>query len=65
VFLQNVIDFLIIAFCIFVMLKLLLNLQSRFHKHAKAEQASEAPKETELDVLKDIRSMLQEQNKGE
>lgn len=66
VFLQNVIDFLIIAFCIFIMLKLLLNLQSKFHRHAKEEApAPEAPKETELDVLMDIRSMLQAQNKGE
>ncbi|MBQ7288939.1 MAG: large-conductance mechanosensitive channel protein MscL [Clostridia bacterium] len=65
VFLQNVIDFLIIAFCIFVMLRLLLSMQNRFRKPAKEEPVVEAPKETELDVLMDIRSMLKEQNKGE
>lgn len=64
VFLQNVIDFLIIAFCIFVMLKLLLNLQNKFHKPVEAPEP-EPVKETELDVLMDIRTMLQEQNKGE
>ena len=65
VFLQNVIDFLIISFCIFVVLKLLLSMQNKFSQKAKAEPAPVAPKETELEVLKDIRSMIKEQNKGE
>lgn len=64
VFLQNVIDFLIISFCIFIMLKLLLSVQGKIHK-PKEEPAPEAPKETELDVLKDIRTMLQEQKKAD
>ncbi len=63
-FLQNIIDFLIIAFCIFVMLKIILGVQNKFRK-PEPEPAPEPVKETELDVLMDIRTMLQEKNKGE
>ncbi len=61
VFLQNVIDFLIIAFCIFVMLKVILGVQNKLRKPVEEEAVVEEPaKETELDVLMDIRNMLQE-----
>lgn len=60
VFLQNVIDFLIIAFCIFVMLKVILGVQNKLRKPVEEVVVEEPAKETELDVLMDIRNMLQE-----
>ena len=64
IFLQNVIDFLIIALCIFVMLKVILGIQDKFRKPVE-EPVEEPAKETELDVLMDIRAMLKDNNKGE
>ncbi len=63
-FLQNVIDFLIISFCIFLMMKLLFGLQNKLHHKKEEEPAPEPVKETELDVLTDIRNMLREQGKA-
>ena len=65
IFLQNVIDFLIIAFCIFVMLKVILGVQDKFRKPVEEPVVEEPAKETELDVLMDIRAMLKDNNKGE
>ena len=65
VLLQAVIDFLIVAFCIFVALKILLAVQSKTKelliKKAEEEAATEEevePAETEMDVLRDIRELL-------
>ena len=62
---QKVVDFLIIALCIFVALKVVLALQTKArdlaHKKEQEEAAAaaeEAPAETEMDVLKDIRELL-------
>ncbi len=68
--LQKIVDFLIIALCIFVALKVVLALQTKTrelaHKkeeEAAAEAAAEAPAETEMDVLKDIRELLKVKDK--
>ena len=65
VLLQAVIDFLIVAFCIFVALKILLAVQTKTKellvKKAEEEAAAEEPAEpaeTEMDVLRDIRELL-------
>ncbi len=65
ILLQAVIDFLIVAFCIFVALKILLAVQTKTKellvKKAEEEAAEEAaaePAETEMDVLRDIRELL-------
>ena len=65
VLLQAVIDFLIVAFCIFVALKILLAVQTKTKdllvKKAQEEAAAEEvaePAETEMDVLRDIRELL-------
>ncbi len=61
-FLQSTIDFLIISFCIFVMLKLLLGVKDKIHKKKVEEENVEeaaSPVETTDDILKDIRSLLQ------
>lgn len=64
-FIQTVIDFLIIALCIFIMLKLILGVQSKFKKAEEVkEEVAEEAKETELDILKEIRDTLKEKNNG-
>ncbi len=67
VFLQSIIDFLIIAFSIFIALKVMMNaekkLQELLHKKKEEEAAEEAPAapvEDEISVLKEIRDMLKE-----
>lgn len=66
-FIQTVLDFLIIAFCIFVMLKIFLQVKTRTEKllHKEKEEAAEEeqpaePVETDTDILKDIRALLQQ-----
>lgn len=69
-FLQTVIDFLIVALCIFTVLKVFLALQERTRAlmHLQAEKAEEAepepPAETELDVLREIRDRLAKNEKN-
>ena len=72
VFLQSIIDFLIIAFSIFVALKVMMNaekkLQELLHKKKEEEVVEEAaaePVEDEISVLKEIRDMLKEDKKAE
>ena len=56
-FIQAIIDFLIIALSIFVVLKVAMKAKSMFEK--KEEEAEEeAPAETTEDILKDIRAAL-------
>lgn len=68
-FLQTVLDFLIIALCIFIMLKVFLKVKDTtdkiLHKEKAKEEAEEEapPPETETDILKDIRALLQEKEK--
>lgn len=69
VFIQAVIDFLIVAFCIFVALRLIMKAKNKLHEkeiaQAKAEaeakakaEAEKAPAETVESILKDIRDQL-------
>lgn len=66
-FIQNIVDFLIIAFSIFITLRILFKRRDdKLKKEAeeKARLAAEAPKpETELDVLSEIRAILKENAK--
>lgn len=61
-FLQTIIDFLIIAICIFVMLKIVLGAKDRlFHKKEAEEAAAEAaepPKPTTEELLTEIRDLM-------
>ena len=57
-FIQTIIDFLIIAFCIFVMLKVVLGLQSKLKKKEEEVVEEAVPEETELSVLREIRDSL-------
>lgn len=54
-FIQNIVDFLIIAFCIFTLTKIL----NKFMK--KKEEAKPATKSDEVKLLEEIRDLLQKQ----
>ncbi len=71
VFIQTVIDFLIVAFCIFLALKVVLTFKGTFDKLKKKEEEAaaeveEAPAEPEISVeqqlLTEIRDLLKEKN---
>lgn len=70
VLIQAIIDFLIVAFCIFVALKIVLAFQTKTREllakkeeEAVAEAVEEAaPAETQEDILRDIRALLQAKN---
>ena len=60
-FIQSIIDFLIIALSIFIVLRLIMNAKKKFEELKKKEEeeaAEEAPAETELSILKEIRDSL-------
>ena len=58
-FIQSVIDFLIIAFCIFMFLRIITKAKSRFEKEEEA--APEEPKgPTQEELLTEIRDLLKE-----
>ena len=59
-FLQSIIDFLIIAICIFLILKGIMAAKTKFENLKKKEEEAEeeAEEETELSVLKEIKELL-------
>ncbi len=64
-FIQKIIDFLIIAFCIFVVLRVMMKAKERLEATRKKEEEAPAesetpaePVETTDDILKDIRELL-------
>ena len=64
-FFQNIIDFIIIAFCIFCVIRAIAKAKERAEEKKKAEEAAaaaakaaEPPAETVEDILKDIRAAL-------
>lgn len=58
-FIQAIVDFLIVALVIFAVLKAIMKAKSLFEKKEE-EVAEEAPAETAEDILKDIRAALTE-----
>ena len=63
-FIQNIIDFFIIAFSIFAVVKLLNEARKRFEKKEEAvvEEVVEEPKPTSEELLTEIRDLLTEKN---
>ena len=57
-FIQQIVDFLIIAFCIFLFVKAINSLDSKFKKDKKEEEVKEEKEEVKL--LKEIRDLLKE-----
>ena len=63
-FIQMIINFFIIAFSIFVTLKVVLAFQKKFEKKKEEEVKKEAPQgPTDNELLIEIRNLLKEQNK--
>lgn len=64
-FIQNVIDFLIVAFCVFLFVKAINELSKLGHKNdKKKEEGKEQVVETELSLLKEIRDELAKTKKS-
>ena len=64
-FIQNIIDFLIIAICVFVFVKIINKLSNLAKKEEeKKEEVKQEITETELSVLKEIKSELKKLNKN-
>ena len=61
-FLQNVIDFLIIAFCIFILVKI-VNKVTRKKEETPVEEAP-APKAEDVVLLEEIRDLLKQKEKA-
>lgn len=57
-FIQNVIDFLIVAFCIFLFVKFMNEISKIGHRNDKKKERKEEVQETELSILKEIRDTL-------
>lgn len=60
-FIQSVIDFVIIAFSIFLFIKIVMSLGNKMRRQNEVVE-EEAAAETQEDVLKDIRELLRQQN---
>ena len=61
IFIQNVIDFLIISFCVFLMIKFINKLSNIKKKEEKAEEVVE--KAEDIKLLEEIRDLLKKKNK--
>lgn len=62
VFLQNVVDFLIVAFCLFAVVKFMNKLDKVKEKVKKQEKKKEEEKkDANLEVLEEIRDLLKKQ----
>lgn len=57
-FIQNIIDFLIIAICVFIFVKFVNKIASFGQKKEPEKKKEEKPVETELSILKEIRDEL-------
>lgn len=65
IFIQNIVDFLIIAFCLFMVIKTLAALKHmRKVEEAKAEEEVAPEKSDESKLLEEIRDLLKEKNNG-
>ena len=64
-FIQSVVDFLIIALCIFTMLQILNSLKEKADKQLGHKKEEEKPKKDEqIVLLEEIRDLLKKQNKN-
>ena len=60
-FIQVVVDFLIVAFCIFMVIKGINKLSNLKKKEAPAEPEAPAPKPDDVVLLEEIRDLLKNQ----
>ena len=70
VFIQNIIDFLITALCLFIVIKIMNKFNSDLHKIGKKGKKTEEeeeilpPKPADIVLLEEIRDLLKENKKG-
>lgn len=66
-FIQNIIDFLLMAICVFAIVKIVNHVKSNLEKLDKAKEAKkeEVKKSNEEILLEEIRDLLKENNKNE
>ena len=65
VFIQNIVDFLIIAFCLFMVIKVLAMLKNIRKAEEEAKEEEAAPeKSDETKLLEEIRDLLKDKNNG-
>lgn len=62
-FIQNVVNFLIVAFCIFLVIKAINRLNSKVRKGKKEEEPAVVIKPDDVLLLEEIRDILKKQNK--
>lgn len=62
-FIQAVIDFVVIAFCVFLMLKLINTVKESLQKDKEAQAAAQPAAPTTDQLLTEIRDLLKEQEK--
>ena len=64
-FIQNIVDFLLIALCIFLMIKFIAKITARFKKkeEEKEEEPEEPAKSDETVLLEEIRDLLKDSAK--
>lgn len=61
---QTIVDFLIVAFCIFVMIKFINNMRKKVEKAKEEEAPAPAAPSKEEVLLTEIRDLLKEQSAG-
>jgi len=59
-FIQNIIDFLIMAFCIFIIIKLFNNIRKKLEKKEEVKEEIKPVKSNEEILLEEIRDLLKE-----
>lgn len=64
IFIQNVIDFLIVAFCIFIFVKFINRLTSLREKEEIKEEKEEVKKDEQIVLLEEIRDLLKKDTKN-
>ena len=63
-FIQNIIDFLIVAFCIFVLIKFVNRFFVKKKEEEHPEEVVEVPKSEDVLLLEEIRDLLKKQKKS-
>lgn len=62
-FIQNIIDFLIVAVCIFMLVKVINTLSSKTKKKEEKKEEPKPVKSDEVILLEEIRDLLKKKNK--
>lgn len=57
-FMNTIIDFLIVAFCIFMVIKVMNSTKKKFEKEEESKEAEELKVDENTEILKEIRDLL-------